>query len=210
MKPWRWILLISSMILLLAALALLLWANLPAKANTESYELHLILPEDWGQDAGGLMSGIPYTLVVKYPAGLKSGQSGICQVEVQGLPESITLGQSEEHIWIKAELITPGMNNQQEGIFTELVQPDKALRFSWTLLSHTPGQVAGSLRIYAVYGTSLVDGTAQLLSVTDVVMNITGLAGLSTRMATSLAVILILLAGFAGAVGWAPPRTRRE
>jgi hypothetical protein len=207
MSSLRKVLFGFGILMVVVAAILLAWANWPVSRTTLTSRLHLIAPASWGASQAGQVNQIPFDSTLTFPETMKTGQTGHYQIDLQGLPEMLTVDGTTRQLHIRGELILPGFLNQQEGMFSQAVLDGKPVRFNWDVKANTERHSTGVLRIYVDY-LSPVGGTqSELLSVTDLDLTSNSLIGLSTTGVTSLAVVLLLLAGLAGGLGSSRTRT---
>ncbi|MGB8253538.1 MAG: hypothetical protein WCF08_09995 [Anaerolineaceae bacterium] len=206
MKNVRVALLVFSALVMVWAVLLILWANWPPSITTRTTTLHLIAPGDWGKSAVGQIGTRTFTLTLTYPERIKTGQVAHYQMDIEQLPATVMMGGAEYQLRVRCELILPGLINQQEGMFTQSVQNQKPVKFTWNVRSLEPQSAVGVLRIFVDYVSSDNTVDSQLISVTDLWLVSKSLSGLSTTGATSLAVAFVLLAGLAGGLGLTRPR----
>ena len=206
MKNVRVALLVFSVLVMVGAVLLILWANWPPSITTRTTTLHLIAPSNWGESAVDQIGTRTFSLTLTYPETIITGQAAHYQMDIEQLPATVTAGGAEHQLRIRSELILPGFINQQEGMFTQTVQDQKPVRFTWNVHAREPQSAVGTMRIFVDYVSPDNTVNPQLISVTELRLVSVSLAGLSTTGATSLAVALVLLAGLAGGLGLTRPR----
>ena len=206
MKNVRVVLLVFSAFVLLGAVLLIMWANWPPSISTRTTMLHLIAPSNWDKSAVDQIDSRTFTFTLTYPETIKTGQIARYQMDLVQLPATVTVGGIEYQLRVRSELIMPGLINQQEGMFTQSVQDQKPIRFTWTVRAFEPQSTVGALRIFVDYVSPDNSVISQLISVIELWLVSNSLWGLSTTGSTSLAVAFVLLAGLAGGLGLTRPR----
>lgn len=206
MNNLRKVLLIFSTLMAIGTAGLLAWANWPVHPTIRTSQLHLIAPESWNEMDARQLNEIHFNYTITYPQSIKNGQTGSCQVVLDGLPASVRAAGGVWQLHIRSELILPGFLNQQEGMLSQAVQEGSPLLFNWGVTANMETHAAGTLRLYADYLSAGNQIESQLLSVTDLDMTSSSFAGLSTREVTSLAVAILLMAGLMGGFGITRPR----
>jgi hypothetical protein len=201
MRSLRKVLFGFSILMVAVATTLLGWANWPVAQTTQATRLHLIAPAAWEASDIRTINETPFNNTLTFPKSIKTGQTGHYRIVLEGLPGNVVAAGVTWQLHIRGELILPGFLNQQEGMFSQAVQAEKPLRFDWDVKANAERHSTGVLRIFVDYLSPTGEIESQLLAVSDLDLTSTSLIGLSTTNVTSLAVVLLLLAGLAGALG---------
>ncbi len=197
---------VFSALMAVGAAGLLAWAIWPVSTTSQTNQLHLIAPITWGETDTRQVNAIQFEYTFTNPEAIKPGQTGHYEVVLTGLPASVKAKGESWQLHIRSELVMPGFINQQAGMITQMVQAGSPLHFNWDVKASGDIQATGMLRVFVDYTSMKNQVETQLLSVNNLELTSSSLSGLSTRVVTSLAVSIFLLAGLAGSLGLTSPR----
>jgi hypothetical protein len=206
MKILRKALMVFSALMAVGAAGLLAWANWPVPTTSQTNQLHLIAPTTWGEMDTRQVNAIQFEYTLTNPEAIKPGQTGHYEVVLTGLPASVNAMGESWQLHIRSELVIPGFINQQAGMISQTVPAGSPLYFGWDVKASGEIQATGMLRVFVDYTSRENQVETQLLSVNNLELTSSSLFGLSTRVVTSLAVSIFLLAGLAGSLGLTSPR----